>query len=372
MNTGWFPSAREYPESRLFSLDVLRGLDMVLLTVVGPLIVTAQRCWNCFPNGFMGQFRHGWECFTLWDIIMPLFIFMCGAAIPFALGRRLKEGQSVFWRHVLVRVAFLWFLGGLVQGKWITLDPAQVSPYSNTLQSIAAGYLIVAAVMSLRSRALTFVVPVVLALGYTLALAFGGDYSQFGNFAYKVDHSILQAMLPANSIRLTKPSYYTWFLTSAMCGAMTFAGYHATQILRSDRAKVRKAARLFAYGAGLLATGFVSEIWVPCIKPIFTLTFTAQAMGWCVIALGVLYVVNDIWMIRRGFSFVLLFGQLALTAYFVSHFFQPVLQAGAHLFGDGLNAYLPASASGFVLKLLELVLMVIVMVYWRQLKARRG
>jgi hypothetical protein len=34
---------------------------------------------------------------------MPLFIFMCGAAVPFALERRLKEGKCVFWRHVLWR-----------------------------------------------------------------------------------------------------------------------------------------------------------------------------------------------------------------------------------------------------------------------------
>ena len=89
---------------RLFSLDALRGLDMILLTVVGPLVFSAQKCWGCFPDGFMRQFNHGWECFTLWDIIMPLFIFMCGAAVPFALERRLKEGKGVFWRHVLSQV----------------------------------------------------------------------------------------------------------------------------------------------------------------------------------------------------------------------------------------------------------------------------
>ena len=71
----------------------------------------------------MGQFSHGWVCFTLWDIIMPLFIFMCGAAMPFALGRRLREGRGVFWRRVLSRVALLWAMGGLVQGNWAESDP---------------------------------------------------------------------------------------------------------------------------------------------------------------------------------------------------------------------------------------------------------
>ena len=357
---------------RLFSLDVLRGLDMLLLTVAGPLLMAAQRGWQCFPEGFMRQFSHGWVCFTLWDIIMPLFIFMCGAAIPFALGRRLQEGKSVFWKHVLARVALLWFLGGLVQGKWATLDPLQVSPYANTLQAIAAGYLIVAAVMSVGSRVLAIAVPVVLALGYTVALAAYGDYSQFGNLAFKVDDAILRAILPEDSVRIVKPSYYTWWLTSAMSGAMAFAGYHATQILRSGLTPWKRAGALFAYGAGLLAVGFVSEIWIPCIKPIFTLTFTAQAMGWCAIALAVLYVVNDIWMFRKGLKPVLLFGQMALTAYFVSHFFAPVLKAAAHLAGDGLIARLPKSAGGFVLTVLQIAALVVVMLFWRRFKAMRA
>lgn len=91
-----------HSESRLFSLDVLRGLDMILLTVVGPLVNSAQDGWECLPGAFVMQFRHAcWSGFTLWDIIMPLFIFMCGAAIPYALGKRLEKGRGVFWRHVL-------------------------------------------------------------------------------------------------------------------------------------------------------------------------------------------------------------------------------------------------------------------------------
>ena len=114
----WLPSIREYSQERLFSLDLLRGLDMFLLTVVGPLVAAAQASWKCFPGSFYRQFHHAWEGFVLWDVIMPLFIFMCGAAMPFALRKRLQEGMKAFWRHVLGRVALLWFLGGLVQGHW--------------------------------------------------------------------------------------------------------------------------------------------------------------------------------------------------------------------------------------------------------------
>ena len=62
---------------RLFSLDLLRGLDMVFLTVVGPLVWAVDAGWG-LPDGFLYNFTHPWEGFTPWGIIMPLFLFMYG------------------------------------------------------------------------------------------------------------------------------------------------------------------------------------------------------------------------------------------------------------------------------------------------------
>ena len=358
--------------TRLMSLDVLRGLDMLLLTAVGPVVLAVQAGWNCFPEGFVRQFDHGWECFTLWDIIMPLFIFMCGAAMPLALEKRLSRGRGVFWRHVLSRVALLWFLGCLVQGRLITLDPLRMSPYSNTLQSIAFGYLVVATVMSLGSRVMMFAVPIALTVGYALLLAVGGDYTQYGNLAFRIDHAILGWLLPAENEFVKTPSYYTWFLTSAMFATMTFVGYHATQILRLDRPESQRVALLGGYGIGLLAVGCASEPWIPCIKPIYTLSFTAQAMGWCVLLLDVLYVLTDVLQVRRGLAPAVFFGRLALCAYFVSHFFRTVLASLAHLLGDGLVTLLPKSAAPLVICLLTVASMVFVMFMWRCFKLSMG
>ena len=123
----------------------------------------------------------------------------------------------------------------------------------------------------------------------------------------------------------------------------------ATDILRSGLSQRKRAAILFAYGGGLLALGFVVEPWVPCIKHIFTLSFTAQAMGWCVIALAVLYVVTDILRFRRGMGILVLYGQFALTAYMVSTFFRPavkgvvdtVTQGVPHLLGEEHAQWMP-------------------------------
>ena len=35
----------EYPSNRLFSLDCLRGIDMLLLTVLTPIVVGIDKSW---------------------------------------------------------------------------------------------------------------------------------------------------------------------------------------------------------------------------------------------------------------------------------------------------------------------------------------
>jgi len=358
-------------KERLFSLDVLRGLDMLLLVVIGPLIKHSNEAYHWCAPWFIRQFWHSWTGFSLWDIIMPLFIFMCGAAIPFALTKRLEQGPKEFWKHVLLRVALLWFLGGLVQGAWASLDLNKIAWYSNTLQSIAAGYLITAAIMCTRRRWVAIVAAIAMAGVYAIFMAVGGDYTEYGNAAFKFEQPICEFLYSSNHVRMAKPSYYTWFPTTLMFGVMTLCGYLATEVLRTTWTKWRKAGVLFGYAAGLLILGFVSSIWIPVIKPVFTLSFTALAMGWSVLALAILYVICDIWECRRGWGPVLFFGQLALTAYFVSHFFRPVLTAFGNLMAQGILPHVAETSHSFVLEIFVVTGTIGVMYAWRKLKEKK-
>ena len=76
---------------------------MMFLTVVAPLVWACHAVWG-LPGGVLFQFTHPWEGFTCWDIIMPMFIFMCGAAIPFALG--LTEHSAKAGRTWVVAVNY--------------------------------------------------------------------------------------------------------------------------------------------------------------------------------------------------------------------------------------------------------------------------
>ena len=332
---------------RLFSLDLLRGFDMLFLLVVEPIVSAWHRAYRGFDytpaafaaNPVMRQMTHNWSGFTCYDVIMPLFIFMCGAAVPFALKKRLDaEGRptSAFWKHVLFRVVLLWVLGMIAQGQLLTLDPMKVSPYNNTLQTIAAGYLVAALLLLVRRRWIRIAVPIALVFGYGLALCLWGDWTEDGNLAQVVEQKCVAFFCPAGS-EAFKTSPYTWFLTTPMFGFMTMCGLFSTEILSSALSAWRKAGSLAVLGAGLWAAGFAAELCgIPCNKPIFTPSFTCQAMGVCVLLLAALYVVADIWRLRRGWWLVTLFGQTALAAYMLGDVFPCVQRAAAQAFCQGL------------------------------------
>lgn len=352
---------------RLFCLDALRGLDMLLLTVLVPMFQAINRAYG-LPADMMRQFSHPWGGFTLYDIIMPMFIFMCGAAVPFGLGKRLENGRAgwTYWKHVLVRVVMLWVLGMISQGRLLTLDPNQIVYFSNTLQSIAVGYVIAAAVFLIRDRRIRIAIPVALAVAYGLMLHFFGDYSMSGNLAMKVDMVFVRLLQPCGH----DTNQYTWYLTSLMFGAMTLCGMEAALLLKGEGTKGRKVLTLAGLGAVLLAVGWALVPIVPSIKQIYTLSFTAQAMGWCCLALAVLYVLTDILMLRRGWWLVTLFGQTALLAYMCIEVFGSTFNAFATQVTQGVGLWLGAAAVPIAHWLAASTLLVFVLVARRAMKRK--
>lgn len=327
---------------RLLSLDVLRGLDILLLTVVGPFFYAYHKAFG-LSRDFMRQFGHGWGGFTLWDIIMPLFIFMSGAAVPLALDRRKKNGRAGwgYWGHVLGRVAVLWVLGMVAQGRLLTMDATKIDPFNNTLQTIACAYLACAGAYLIRWRPLRAAIPVVLAVGYAIALHQCGDYSKNMNAAICFDRWFIPFVTPENSkvLALADPGY-TWWATIPMFAAMGLCGMEATEILRSGWPPALRALALGILGGVLLGVGWAFVPLIPPIKHIFTLTFTAQAMGWCCLSLALLNFLLDV--LGGGAKWLeillwlpILFGQTALLAYLFRNAFGPVLSAWERMFEPG-------------------------------------
>ena len=130
---------------RLESLDVLRGFDLFCLVALEGVLHSLGRAIDApWYNDFLWGFSHvQWEGFSSWDLVMPLFMFMAGVSMPFALSRyKAMPDKWAVYRRIVKRVALLWIFGMMCQGNLLGLDPDRIYLYSNTLQAIAMGYLI--------------------------------------------------------------------------------------------------------------------------------------------------------------------------------------------------------------------------------------
>jgi GH18 family chitinase len=92
---------------RVLSIDLLRGADVLLMLFVNEVagVRGAPRFLLHTPQGADGM--------TITDVVFPAFLLITGMAIPFALGGRLRRGQTraAVLRHVLTRTLALLVMG---------------------------------------------------------------------------------------------------------------------------------------------------------------------------------------------------------------------------------------------------------------------
>jgi predicted acyltransferase len=363
--------------SRLFSLDALRGFDMFFLFVgdLGfmpgvalPLLpaIVAIFCGH-LPDShwFVQQMQHpDWIGFTCWDMIMPLFLFLVGAAMPFAFAKRRDEGEKLpdlYWR-IFRRVLVLWVLGMAVQGHLLDFQVAgglkggvvhnPIAFFSNTLQAIAAGYLISAILILHFPLFVQIAAAALLLIGYWLLMLlvpFGGHeagtLTQDHNLARYIEDAVFLPFRDFDALT------YTWLLSSMGFAATTLLGVFGGRVLKSSMAGLSKAGLLVLLGGVCLALGYVWSGWCedyfgitllgtmrfPCIKHIWSSSMVLWSAGWCFLLLAAFYLILDV-MKRRflGWFFVVI-GVNAIFAYAAWHLVS--FTAIAKGFLGGLSLY---------------------------------
>ncbi|MDO5462292.1 MAG: DUF5009 domain-containing protein [bacterium] len=325
---------------RLKSLDIMRGGVILFLTVIQPILLAwiafCAQLGDPLPEWFCESLTHvRWEGWHLWDLVMPTFIFMCGAAVPFALPKYLTERglpTGRFFIHLIWRVGTLWLLGMMIQGRLLTGQWDLFYFFTNTLQAIAVGYAATALVALIPWRMVRFAIPFVLMAIYGILLHDHGGYEPTNNLAYEVE----QAVLPG----LQDDPKYTWVLTSMMYSAMAMLGALCGEVLKGNLKWFWKALILAGLGLFLLGSGFGLSYYIPVIKAIYTVSFTCIAMGIAVLTLGGLYFIIDGLGICYGFGLVTMFGQFALVAYIAREFlFYPVLIPLGRKLGEWAKDY---------------------------------
>lgn len=301
---------------RLQSLDALRGADLILLTVIGPMVIgwPVEADWYqtlCIP------FSHvSWQGFRLWDVIMPLFMFCSGVTIPFALERYRTTQAPIgqFWKRVIKRVVLLWLLGMVVQGNLLSLNWELIKPFSNTLQAIAVGYFFSALTYVFLPRRAAL--PLVVALLVVYQLILGGSPTPLDNIAYRVDQAVLGgAMDGATNGVFSAHYFYAWILPSLGFVATVLSGMVAGRYLKGG-VEERKAGVLALWGVGSVALGWVMDAaGLEVIKPIWSPAMVLVSTGYCLLALALFYWWIDVRQHQRGIRWFLVFGTNSIAAY---------------------------------------------------------
>lgn len=335
----------EKSATRLVCIDALRGLDMFFLIGLAPIVSALYSFWDA-PQAFRLQWTHvDWEGFTMWDLVMPLFLFTSGIAMPFS-NASCCSGRQVFVR-AFKRICLLWFWGMVVQGNLRALDGARLYLFSNTLQAIAAGYMLsLVPVLKLKWRghliyALSLLVVFWAAMQWISVNGFGGgDWSSEKNLAEGIDRLVLgrwrdQATVGDDGQVIFSPTYaYTWILSSLGFAATVMLGVVAGDILRSALSPWRRVAVFVLAGMVCAGGGWgLHGLGVPVIKHIFSSSMVLVAAGYSFLLLAFFYVYCDILQLRRGMGVFLLFGQNALLMYIVGEIcdFRPCV--GDFVFG---------------------------------------
>jgi len=314
-------------EGRLMSLDALRGFDMFWITGGYMILVGLGKGLNneWFNQYMLPQINHAhWEGFTAWDLIMPLFLFVVGAVMPFSFAKRLQQGQSKgrLYVHISVRVIILWILGMIAQGQLLEYDLEKLQLYSNTLQSIAAGNLIASLILLNLNLRWQFVVTATLLVAYWCLMALVpmpgqslGQLTEDNNLAITIDKFILGPFKDE-----TNPPY-TWILSSMTFGATVMIGAFAGQLLRSGLGKARKVLFLVATGVICIYLGWVWGFLFPIVKHLWTSSMVLYAAGWSLLLLGAFYLVIDVLRLRFLAFFFVVIGMNAIAAYMATHVF---------------------------------------------------
>lgn len=359
------PIPADPASTRVGAIDALRGFDMFWI-IGGGEVVTALilLIHGSVPEVVKMQMKHvPWEGFSAWDLIMPLFLFVVGAAMPFSLGKRLEAGHSRkrIYLKVLSRVLILWVLGMIAQGNLLKWEVPQLRLFSNTLQSIAVGYLVAAIALVHLPRLGQVLLTVALLGGYWAIMLLvpmpgqaAGLMEEKANLALYIDQVILGPF--------RNDSSYAWILPSMGFAATVMLGMHAGQVLRSKRSDWMKVVWLMLLGGVCLAAGWImaggpvtyfsdsgyttpdwasgllSRYWAvrfPIIKHLFTSSMVLWASGWSCLLLAAFYLAIDVlWFTAWAFPLTVI-GMNAIAAYMLTHPIAPLRQV-SDLYTKGL------------------------------------
>ncbi len=354
---------RPQGSARVVSLDVLRGLVMVLmLNEATHLHEVARSFPNSWVWGVIGfNTDHvPWQGCSLHDLIQPAFSFLVGAALPFSIASRQTKGQS-FWRmvgHAAWRALLLIALGIFLRSQW---SNQTYFTFEDTLTQIGLGYVPLFLLGFTRVRTQIIVTLLILICfwgAFALYPAPGPnfDYSRVG-VPPDWQHNYTGFLSHWNKNSNLSWAFDVWFLNlfprehpfvfnEGGWSTLSFIPTLATMILglltgewlKSGKSTVEKLRGLVVGGAALVLLGLIWQ-WVglcPIVKRVWTSAYTLYSGGLVVLMLAGFYALIE-WKGWKRWAFPLIVvGMNSIAIYVMSWTMQPFLHRSLQIHLGGL------------------------------------
>lgn len=304
----------ETPAARLTSLDVLRGMDMLIILGLDALVYAIYPLFssNEFWKTAREQLGHmPWEGLTAYDLVFPLFVFISGMSMCFSHLRHMDYSPLRLLCKIWKRAAILVFLGFFINGV-ISWDSGSMR-YASVLGLIGLSGAIAGSITILfNGRVIpNFIVAGLILIGVGVAQHTGGDFTPTGCFNGKVDALLCPGVLHSGSYDPEGP------LCIISATALSLLGYSAGRLFLDIENAVTRALTMLAGGVLLFAAGYFMP--TPIIKGIWTPSFVLCCTGVGAVLMAVLHLVVDVAGLQKWALPFRVIGLNPLLAYLIVH-----------------------------------------------------
>ena len=311
-------------KERLQSLDTLRGFDMAMLLGGGGIIIALANLtgWGWIETLAIQQHHVEWEGFRFYDMIFPLFMFISGVAIPYAVNSKLEKGvaKSLLLKKIFIRLLALIAFGIIYNGA--TSNGFTNLRYVSVLSQIGFGYFF-AALIGLYSKSVKG--PVYWLLGImagVAALQLFVPVPGFGAGSFEPASTINawldQRLVPGRLYDGAFDPEGVLCIVSAI--SVTLMGTLAGHVIRSwNQTPTKKALYIALAGVVAIALAYGLRPVYPVIKKMWTVTYVLMAGGYSALLLALFYYVIDVKGHKNRTLFFRVFGMNSITIYMGAH-----------------------------------------------------
>ena len=289
------------PRLRLQSLDVLRGVTILLMLLVNNIALDQATPTQLVHAPWNGGVH-------LADLVFPWFLLCMGLAVPFSVEGMIARGLSVWSRlaRIFLRTVVLFFLGCVI----VSAEQRTPTISLDVLQLLALAYFFGSLLYPTKWQVRTLVAGVLLA-AYGLALAMI-PLPPHNQPAFEETH---------NLVRHVNVHYLARFNLSGLLSvvpttALVLIGSIFTNALRAvDRSAAWKLVALAFGGLGLVLCAYAWNEVLPFNKTVWTPSYILLSAGLGAMLLAGLYWVLDLRKWKWWAYPFLVFGSNALAAY---------------------------------------------------------